>query len=478
MKEKYSLVIASGFIQFASWFCFDFPGSINKNYESYIGMNAEKASLYSYIAYSFPTIITSLFFGYFISVSKARIVSILCLLIALGNCIFLLGFFYHSFGLIIIGRIIAGLGGESFTINQNKKIVNRFKDSELAFAISLFNIIGKLGTLSNFLVTPWIIQKFSTLHAISLGVLITFGALLIGMFLDNKDSIQEISNVMAEENNFDLELEEKIGTPQKYKESIQQNTLFYENLPLSNEQTAWNQEKSTYPLDIHRKLEIEEIREIKVEDDVLIVTPGIKASEKIHHVFYIYLSMILFFTFSWAPFYNISSFLFQNKYSFDNVKACKVIAYIETASLFFYSLISYFSDHFGYKMFIINCGMIFLLMGHLFIFFKGVSLIISGLFISIGFSFFNCHWPCIPLLINNKKIGIGYASAVSVINLGYVLSPLILASFIERDMNYNLSYFYIILLTILTLFISVIMAHLNRKYEIGMNEPEKKKTFK
>ncbi|KCZ81487.1 hypothetical protein H312_01065 [Anncaliia algerae PRA339] len=475
MKEKYCVLFASGLIQFISWFCFDFPGSINKNFGNYVILSSEKAVLYSYIAYAFPNIIITLLFGYFISVHRIRMVTLLCLLIVMGNTLFLLGFIYNSFGLIILGRIFAGIGGENFTLNQNKKLTSYFKDSELAFAFSVFNIIGKLGMLTNFLIVPWIIQKFSVVHAISLGVIITFIGLFIGIYLDNKDTIKEMKEIIEDTSTI---IDEKIGIVGNYNESINReviNTMFYENLLPTIDQNVWDENKDTYPMEVHKMLESPEIKSLKVEEDVIIITPGIKATDKIHFTFYIYTFMVLVFTFSWAPFYNISSFIFQKKYLFDNLYACKVIAYIEIGSLFFYSGISYFVDHFGYKLFVINLGLGFLLLGHLLIFLNNFPLKIAGLFISIGFPFFNCHWPCLPLLINNKKVGFGYGCVISMINLGYVLSPMILSTFVERDLDYNFTYYYIILLTILTLIISCVLAYFNRKYEIGMNDPEKKK---
>lgn len=122
MLNKYFLVFVSGIIQGISWLGFDLPCIINEGFGQYIKIKADTVVLYSFIFYAAPNVVSSLFLGKFISKRNLNLVVFLTFLIFIGNVIFCFGVKRGNLFLMMTGKIIAGIGGEGFTINQNRII--------------------------------------------------------------------------------------------------------------------------------------------------------------------------------------------------------------------------------------------------------------------------------------------------------------------------------------------------------------------
>ena len=71
----------------------------------------------------------------------------------------MLGGYYMSFNLMIVGRIIFGIGTESMYIGQVAITAVWFLDYELPFAISMINSLPLLGGISAGVVIPRVFQK-------------------------------------------------------------------------------------------------------------------------------------------------------------------------------------------------------------------------------------------------------------------------------------------------------------------------------
>lgn len=92
-----------------------------------------------YAVYSFPNVIIPFIGGTLIDKFGARIVFILtCLFCVLGQFVFSVAGLYNMFLLMLVGRVIFGIGGEVLQGAQSTIISNWFKPHELSVRQDLF----------------------------------------------------------------------------------------------------------------------------------------------------------------------------------------------------------------------------------------------------------------------------------------------------------------------------------------------------
>jgi len=75
-------------------------------------------------------------------------------LIMLGQLIFAIGCSYTSMNIMLLGRIIFGLGGETLNICQNSMIVKWFYKSNIALPLGLTISVSRLGSVLNDIASP------------------------------------------------------------------------------------------------------------------------------------------------------------------------------------------------------------------------------------------------------------------------------------------------------------------------------------
>lgn len=108
-----------------------------------------------YSVYSYPNTVLPIFGGIFLDMIGLRIGIILfTVVLTLGQAIFTLGGFYKSLGIMIAGRVVFGLGGESLSVSQSAIISKWFKGKELAMALGFNLSISRLGSVINGFVVP------------------------------------------------------------------------------------------------------------------------------------------------------------------------------------------------------------------------------------------------------------------------------------------------------------------------------------
>ncbi|KAM0674553.1 hypothetical protein GVAV_002171 [Gurleya vavrai] len=171
MHQRYKILAISSFILFTFYYVYDIPAALNKHL---IQHTVAQKITFLYSIYAFPNMVLPLFIGFSSRIKISYLAASLCFLVFLGNVIFSLGVHYKNFNLMLIGRFIYGLGGESFAVIQNLIIAREFRGRELAFSMSLSSSIARCGTVFNYLITPYVADKFGCLLSCLIGVLLTF----------------------------------------------------------------------------------------------------------------------------------------------------------------------------------------------------------------------------------------------------------------------------------------------------------------
>jgi len=158
------------FMTFGSYWSYDVPGAIQDKLQEKYDLSQTSFNLL-YVVYSFMNIGVVLFGGYFIDMIGLRSGSILfCAVITLGQIIFAIGStiqnVHHAYYVMLAGRIVFSLGGESLSVAQSTFTSKWFKGNELAFAFGITLSFARVGSFANYDITPILASKFGISWAI------------------------------------------------------------------------------------------------------------------------------------------------------------------------------------------------------------------------------------------------------------------------------------------------------------------------
>jgi len=101
----------------------------------------------------------------------------------------MMGGFQQNYDMMIAGRVIFGMGGESMSVAQSSIISVWFKGKELAFALGLNLSVARLGSVINAAVVPSVYDSHGLGMALAVGTAICVWSLLnaFGMaYLDKR----------------------------------------------------------------------------------------------------------------------------------------------------------------------------------------------------------------------------------------------------------------------------------------------------
>ena len=128
---------------------------LKKRFASSTTMDFEYVFNLMYSVYSLPNIILPFIGGFFIFKFGYRTMFIifgLCVLV--GQLIFAIGCTCKSIPIMLLGRVIFGLGGESLNTTQFSIILQWFAQNEIAFAMGLCLSSARLGNVLNDVISP------------------------------------------------------------------------------------------------------------------------------------------------------------------------------------------------------------------------------------------------------------------------------------------------------------------------------------
>lgn len=158
-----------------TYFSTDFFRPIVTEVKEGLGFSTATVNFLSSV-YSLPAVIFLFFSGVLtdkIGIRKSSIM--LMALIACGAYMVTHG----TYTTILIGRLMIGLGAESFFVVMNKIVTKWFKDKQLAMAFGLNLLLCRLGSIAAFNLLPWIVKSTSLKTAMWIGA----GAAILGFFL-------------------------------------------------------------------------------------------------------------------------------------------------------------------------------------------------------------------------------------------------------------------------------------------------------
>lgn len=114
-----------------------------------------------YSVYNFPNIILAMLGGVFVDRLGLRTgCFVFVSIILVGQVVVAVGATLKNFYVMLVGRVIFAVGGESCAVAQNAFVSRWFRDRELALALGLALSLGRLGSGLNFLTAAQIASAF------------------------------------------------------------------------------------------------------------------------------------------------------------------------------------------------------------------------------------------------------------------------------------------------------------------------------
>ncbi|KAF9130264.1 hypothetical protein BGW39_003274 [Mortierella sp. 14UC] len=174
-SRRWWILALSCLLLFGNYFAYDNPAALNTQLQKYLGIPYNDyqyllSTLYS--VYSLPNTVLPFLFGSLVDrFGPQRVLLGLSACVCIGQTIFSVGVQTRQMWMMLVGRAIFGVGGESCGVAQASITTMHFRGHELAFALGLNLCIARFGSVVNALVTPWAEQKWDVPTAIWIGTL-------------------------------------------------------------------------------------------------------------------------------------------------------------------------------------------------------------------------------------------------------------------------------------------------------------------
>lgn len=189
-----------------SYFCYDNPGPLETQLEKQFDLDSTHFSML-YTVYSMPNMVLPILGGVFLDRIGMRSGLILfTTVLTIGQLVFAMGGYSSNFDMMLAGRIIFGMGGESMCVAQSSIVSTWFKGKELAFALGINMSITRLGAVLNSAIVPSIYDSNGLGPALMLGFLIccfslanAFGLVYLDKKAEDANPESEVARVAEEE---------------------------------------------------------------------------------------------------------------------------------------------------------------------------------------------------------------------------------------------------------------------------------------
>eukprot|EP00330_Aristerostoma_sp_ATCC50986_P005462 CAMPEP_0114586660 /NCGR_PEP_ID=MMETSP0125-20121206/9816_1 /TAXON_ID=485358 ORGANISM="Aristerostoma sp., Strain ATCC 50986" /NCGR_SAMPLE_ID=MMETSP0125 /ASSEMBLY_ACC=CAM_ASM_000245 /LENGTH=436 /DNA_ID=CAMNT_0001782185 /DNA_START=199 /DNA_END=1509 /DNA_ORIENTATION=- len=375
-----------------------------------------------YSLYSLPNIFLPIASGILIDrVGYNKLIVLFCGMVLLGNFIVYMGTKTESIGMLLGGRFIYGIGGESLGLGLSTLVITWFRGKELALSSAIALSFGRIGCVINCFISPHLVKiGFDAPYGLAIWIcMLSFGAVGTLSVIDQTSSIREEQH----KSNRDTVSEE----PQP------QQTL------------------------------TELFQEIK----------NLKPIVGFH-----VLAIVMFFV-SYLPFNMVASGFFLEKWFTDpnmpledKIEGTGELLSIPLIiSSLFFPFFGYLADKIGYRMHLITIAAISIVCTYIFI--QTTAPYIPLILLGLGYGIFGVVvWPVLVFLVPARVTGtiMGIVSLIQ--NLSMTFFPVILA-FLEGKYESNVPGIYCLLFAaILTLGLVLIVWKFDTKNKVSVNSTD------
>jgi MFS family permease len=175
---RWVILVLTCAVMVGNYYCYDIPASLHKQLQDYLPRNTTSMPKYSnfevlfsllYTVYSVPNMVLPFFGGFLVDRFGIRICFLrFVFLILLGQGIFTLGLVFKSWGIMLLGRVLFGLGGESLGVANGALLSEWFKGTYICVRSYVYARVYVLLSLFFELLFSVMNFLFSLLHTLLL----------------------------------------------------------------------------------------------------------------------------------------------------------------------------------------------------------------------------------------------------------------------------------------------------------------------
>lgn len=301
--------------------------------------------------------------------------------VVLGQLIFSIGVSVGSYWVMHFGRLIFGVGGESLSVAQSRITTRWFEGKELALALGLNLAIGRLGSVLNDILSPYLAYSIGMNFAIWFGTFTCIVSFMCTQTLVTMD-----------------------------KQFVKRSKS---NSNVNNSPTLSNSADTS--------------------------------KTKLYHLpksFWLICCVTCLYYAADIPFNAIHSSFLQTKwYKGDPQTASQIMAIPDTLSAVFVPVVGIFVDKYGHRCKIsILCGVMMALIHYYFAYATAESPSPIPFLVGLGFSYamLLIFWPSIPLVVHESKLSTAFGFQASALNGSLAIVPIFVAILLNADPTYTL----------------------------------------
>jgi MFS family permease len=447
-----------------SYFSTDLIRPIVTEFKESMGYTTAQVNLLSSI-YSLPPVIFLFFSGIITDKIGIRKSSLLLIgLIAIGS--YLVTFLDYK--MILLGRLLIGLGAESFFVVMNKILTKWFKDKKLAMAFGLNLLLCRLGSIAAFNLLPWVVSSYSLKTALWVGA----GLTILGFFLT---ILYCLIDKHGDEKGYVAVLDDLSEEPFRVKEAIRLPLAFWVITLLCvtyystifpftgvSKDLFVEKEKKKIVAELEKKGMPEAVSRIVFEliNDEKSLTDKAQA-EKIAEELR---KNKLFTSVSLRPdpadsFYNLDltyefngkmveksinrdflngpEYKALNQSKIDGASLTSLILIISMCVTWLFGLLI---DKVGKRAVLMIIGSIIMIPCHVSLVFTNIPSIIPMMVLGLSFALVPAAlWPAVPLIVKEKNLGTAYGIIFMIQNIGLLVFEPLAGKLFDMTGNYKLS---------------------------------------
>lgn len=153
-KLRWIVLLLACFTNFGNYFSFDNPQAVQSALNDEMNLSSLQFNML-YSIYSLPNIVLPLFGGLIIDRIGVRVaLAFFPVILIIGQTIVTIGAAKGSYGVMLAGRVVFGLGGECLGVSQSSVTAKWFMGKELAFALGATLCISRIGSSLNSFLSP------------------------------------------------------------------------------------------------------------------------------------------------------------------------------------------------------------------------------------------------------------------------------------------------------------------------------------
>lgn len=179
-KLRWIILSLNCIMMIGNYYSYDIPAALKTQLDDYMGNPSNYETYFNllYTVYSIPNVFLPFFGGFFVDKFGVRTCLVAFVtMITIGSSVVAFGVSIKSWGVMFLGRVLFGFGGESIAVANSAILADWFEGKEVAFAFGLNLSVARLGSVFNNMLSPQLADSGGVPFAF------WFGAILCGVSL-------------------------------------------------------------------------------------------------------------------------------------------------------------------------------------------------------------------------------------------------------------------------------------------------------